>query len=200
METLSVFSLNVKGLNTPEERRMLLHDLQHLKSDVAFIQETQFRDDKVPILKSRLLPTVYHSTNQMAKSRGVSIILSSRVPWFFVDAVRDPGGRFLFVKGRVGDVGVTLATVYAPNVQKGTFLGKTLKRLTEFTEGQLITGGDWNMPLNPVEDTSTRLSSISLSARNGIGQILHRNQLVDIWRLLHPTILFTPFLTILILV
>lgn len=43
------------------------------------------------------------------------------------------------------------------------------------------------MSLNPVEDTSTGLSSISLSTRNGITQILHRNQLIDIWRLLHPT-------------
>lgn len=94
---------------------MLLQDLHHLKSDVAFIQETHFRNDKLPILKNRSFPTVYHSTNQSAKSRGVSILLSGRVPWSFIDLIMDPGGRFLFVKGLIGDVRVTLANMYAPN-------------------------------------------------------------------------------------
>lgn len=99
--------------------------MQRFKSDVAFIQEKHFRDDKVPILKSQSFPMVYHATNQKVKSRGVSILLlsllSSRVPWFFIDSVRDPGGRFLFVKGKVGEAGVTLATQYAPNEHQEAF-------------------------------------------------------------------------------
>lgn len=130
-----MLSLNAKGLNTPEKRRILLHDLQRLKSDFAFIQETHFRDYKIPILKIRSFSKVYHSTNRAAKSSGVFILLSGRVPWSFTDLVRDPGGRFLFVKGKMGDLGVTLETLYTPNDHQGAFIGKTFKWLIEFTEG-----------------------------------------------------------------
>lgn len=44
MVTLKIVSLNVKGLNVPEKRRMLLHDLKHMHADVTFIEETYFRD------------------------------------------------------------------------------------------------------------------------------------------------------------
>lgn len=90
MEVLNVTLLNAKGLNTPEKRRMLLHDLQCLKSDIAFIQETHFRDNKVLLLRSESLPMVYHATNQSAKSRGVSILISGRVPGFYTDSIRGP--------------------------------------------------------------------------------------------------------------
>lgn len=51
MDGLRVLSLNAKGLNTPEKRKMLLHDLKASKTDIAFIQETHFRANKVPVLK-----------------------------------------------------------------------------------------------------------------------------------------------------
>lgn len=60
-----MLSLNAKRQNTPEKRGIILRDLQRLGTDVAFIQETHFRDDKIRILKSWLYPTVYHSTNQV---------------------------------------------------------------------------------------------------------------------------------------
>ena len=126
METLNILSLNAKGLNTPEKMKILLHDLQRFRIDVAFIQETHFRDDKVPILKSKSYPTVYHSTNQIAKSRGVSILLAGRVPWKYIESKRDTTGLFLFVKGEIGNIRVTLATLYAPNDHQEFFLARRL--------------------------------------------------------------------------
>lgn len=70
MEVINVISLNAKGLNVPEKRLMLLQDVHCLKSDVAFVQETHFRDKKLPILKNRSFPMDYHSTNLTAKSQG----------------------------------------------------------------------------------------------------------------------------------
>ena len=172
-------------MNLPEKRRILLHDLQRLGIDVAYIQETHFREDKTPTLKNRKYPIAYHATNQEAKSRGVSILIAGRIQWTYVDSMRDPKGRYLFVKGKIGGIGVTFATVYVPNEHQGTFLDKTIKRLLEFTEGHLIMGGDLNIPLDPKEDTSSGKSSTSFSVRNHIMQTLYKSQLIDIWRLLH---------------
>lgn len=140
-----MISLNSKGLNVPEKRRMLLLDLHYLKSDIAFVQETYFRDNKLPILKNRSFPLVYHSTHTTAKSRGVSILFSNRVPWSCIESITDPGGGFLFLKDMIGGVKVTLTNLYAPNVNQEVFLSSALTRLADFAEGQLIVGGDFNV-------------------------------------------------------
>lgn len=149
-----MISLNTKGLNIPEKRCMLLQDLRRLKADIALLQETHFRGDKLPILRNRTFLLAYHSTNSEAKSKGVSILISSKVPWTCLDTAVDPAGRFLFLKGKIGDVKVTLANLYAPNSHQDVFIGKTIEKLLNFSEGQLIVGGDLNVPMIPSEDSS----------------------------------------------
>lgn len=56
-----------------------------------------------------------------------------------------------------------------------------------FTRGHLIVGGDFNVPLIPSEDTSSGTSSVTPSARKRISKALHKAQMIDVWRLLHPT-------------
>lgn len=114
VDSLKVTSLNVKGLNTPEKRRMLLHDLKKSRTDIAFIQEMHFKTDKSPVLQNRFFPRVYHSTNCNSKSRGVSILISNKVPWQYQDVLEDPEERFLFIKGRVGESQFTLANTLCP--------------------------------------------------------------------------------------
>lgn len=167
-----MMSLNAKGLNTPEKRRMLLDDLKRSHADIAFIQETHFKNDKLPILRNRLYPVTYHSTNLTAKSRGVSILISSKIPWKCQSYTSDPEGRYVFLKGLMGDTQVTLATIYAPNDRQATFLEEAMGKLQEFREGQLILGGDFNAPLIPSVDTSTTKSSIPPSQLKRIAKTL----------------------------
>lgn len=186
MGVLNVVTLNAKGLNVPEKRRMLLNDMRHMKADIVLIQETQFRENKFPILKNRHYPTVYHSTHVAGKSRGVSTQISATVPWTLVDKKTDPAGRFLFLKGLIGGAKVTIANLYIPNEHQDTFMKRHLKLLQNFAEGQLIIGGDLNIPLIPVEDTSTGTSSTSRGTRREMLSALHAAQLIDTWRLFHP--------------
>lgn len=180
-----VTSLNTKGLNTPEKRRILLTDLKKSRTDIAFIQETHFKTNKSPALQNRFFPHAYHSTNSSGKSRGVSILISNRLPWQFQEVMADPEGRYLFLIGRVGEAQFTLATLYAPNEQQDSFIKRTIQRLMEYKVGQLILGGDFNVPLAPSVDTSSGTSSLPHSHRKRIAQTLHNAHLIDIWRLQH---------------
>lgn len=141
MEGVKVTSLNAKGLNVPEKRRMLLNDLKRSSTDIAFVQETHFKTGGLPFLQNRFFLCTYHAVNQKAKSKGVSILISNRVPWSLTGKYLDKNGRYLFLKGHIGGTKVTLATVYAPNVHQDSFLGKVLTELAEFAEGMLILGG-----------------------------------------------------------
>lgn len=186
MGVLNVVTLNAKGLNVPEKRRMLLNEMRHMKADIVLIQETHFREDKFPILKNRYYPTAYHSTHIAAKSRGVSIQISASIPWTLVDKKSDQAGRFLFIKGMIGSTKVTIANFYAPNEHQDTFMKRHLKTLQNFSEGQLIVGGDLNIPLIPAEDTSTGSSSVTRGTLREMSLALHTAQLIDTWRLFHP--------------
>lgn len=172
-------SLNVKGLNVPEKLKMLLSDLKHSNTDVGFVQETNFKAGNLSILQNRFFPCVYHAPNQEAKTKGASILISSRIPWSLTDKFLDTGRRYLFLKGHIGSVKVTLATIYAPNAHQDSCLAKVLSRLMEFMEGKLIMGGDLNVPLDPKIDTSTGVSSVSSKTRKRILRKFHELQLVD---------------------
>lgn len=127
----------------------------------------------------------YHSTNSAAKSRGVSILISSKVPWMCLDTITDPNGRFLFLKGMIGGIRVTLANFYVPSSHQDLFTCRNFEKLLEFAECQLILGGDFNVPLIPSEDTFSGFSSVSPGSCKHIAQSLHRAQLVNVWCLLH---------------
>ena len=90
---------------------MMIQDMDRARADIVMLQETHFKDLKIPLLKSKHFPFVYHSAYAEAKSRGVSILISARVPWNLIDVQTDKEGRFLFLKGCIGDIKLTLANL-----------------------------------------------------------------------------------------
>lgn len=92
MDGLRVTALSVKGVNVPEKLRMLINDLKQSNTDVGFVQETHFKAGGFPLLQNRFFPCVYHASNQEAKTKGVSILISSRIPWSISDKCSDTRG------------------------------------------------------------------------------------------------------------
>lgn len=80
-----------------------------------------------------------------------------------------------------------MATFYVPNSQKDLFSNHNLEKLLEFADGQLILGGDFNVPLIPCEDASLGSSSTPPDSLKCIAQSFHKAQLVDVWLLLHSS-------------
>ncbi|CAH2315277.1 Hypothetical predicted protein [Pelobates cultripes] len=87
-----------------------------------------------------------------------------------LDRSTNPQGRYLFLKGKIQNRKYTFATLYVPNQNQAQHIRMTLYKLSSFTEGTLIVGGDLNVPLHPLLDSSTG----------------HSLRLVDCWRATHP--------------
>lgn len=81
----------------------------------------------IEVVKNRFFPLTYHSTNK-TKSRGVFILLSSKLPWTLRGSMIDGEGRFAFIKGLISAVQLTLAIIYAPNEHQDTFIHRTLAK------------------------------------------------------------------------
>lgn len=82
-----------------------MRGLKHAACSIAFIQET-------------------HLTRSTSVNVGVSFQLN--------EMLADDCGRFLFLKGYIGNTQWTLANVYCPNYNQPTFMSHILTKLTDF--------------------------------------------------------------------
>lgn len=88
---------------------------------------------------------VFHASNPLAKTKGVAILLSKDSNFSVSDQLVDPEGRYLFLKGTLGQQ-ATLVNVYFPNTAHISFCQRIMDELKWFSAGMIILGGD--VPLN----------------------------------------------------
>lgn len=181
-----MISHNIRGLNIPERRSTLLRELKKGKPQFVFLQETHFKTNNIPKLTSPQFPRAFHATTPDSKSKGVTILIGRDTPFKLNEQLCDPEGRFVFLKGTYNDLPLTLANVYFPNKSHITFCQLIVRRLQEFADGCIILGGDFNVPLNPLLDTSNGRTCITYKILKKIKSLLHKLQLVDSWRFLNP--------------
>lgn len=135
--------------------------------------------------KFKLHPTSWfahqYSTPGSSKARGVAILLAKTLKFEFQDKEEDPTGRFLFIKGRLNDQMVTIATLYTPNNNQIAFIEQTLEQLKTFQEGHLIIGADLNYILDLMVDRSNFKKSPALtkSIKTKLADLLIKYDLVD---------------------
>ncbi|CAH2283439.1 Hypothetical predicted protein [Pelobates cultripes] len=185
-DPLCITTMNCRGLNIPERRSHLLRELTSKRVSIAFLQETHFKEGHAPPLKSKHYPTAALSNHPTARKAGVAVLTHAQLQFQEVERLVDPNGRYLFIKGDIQNRRYTLATIYAPNNNQSHFIRKSLSNLSSFTEGTLIVGGDINVPLIPLIDSSTGHSSITQGAIRSIQKTLKNLRLVDCWRAMHP--------------
>uniref|UniRef100_A0A8C5WHL5 Reverse transcriptase domain-containing protein n=1 Tax=Leptobrachium leishanense TaxID=445787 RepID=A0A8C5WHL5_9ANUR len=186
MAKIRLISLNVRGLNHPAKRRIAMADLRKQKCDFAFLQETHFRSDSAPTLRSTYFTQGFYSNFEASKSRGVAILVASHIPFTCTSQMADPQGRFIFIKGHIGSRLVTLANLYLPNTHQCTALRKILNKLAKFAEGLLFCGGDFNISPDSPKEAAAPPGASQPSKRRRFHQLLQTFQLVDCWRAMHP--------------
>lgn len=123
----------------------------------------------------------------MPQQKGVSILLSKHTTFSTEHQLVDPEGRYIFLKGNIDGKPVQLANVYFPNKSHITFCQLIIDELKSFAEGCILLGGDFNIPLNPIQDASSGKSCIAYRILTKIKKLLKSMTLIDTWRTLHPT-------------
>lgn len=183
-----IVSLNVRGLNTHEKRLQILLSMRKLRADIVLLQETHFKTGSTIKLLNSYYPSATHATSKENKTKGVSILLTKHCPFQITDSLSDVDGRFLFLKGLLYGKRLTLANIYAPNVKQVPLFRNTLQKLADFQEGSLILGGDFNIPMNPLTDTSSGTSKLPFKALCAIKKLLQELSLHDTWGTLYPNV------------
>lgn len=114
-------SWNCKGLNGAVKRGNILALLEKLGTEIGFLQETHLKNQHHNRLRCKLVGHIFHSKFNV-KSRGTAIIIKRAVPFTASTIISDPQGRYIIVTGNLYNYPVTLANIYAPNVDDEQFI------------------------------------------------------------------------------
>lgn len=137
-------TINCRGLNNFIKVKRLSNWFTKERLNVLFLQETHQKKNNITLLKSKWFEYQYYADGS-SKARGVAIALSKGMQIQTPDILRDPKGRYIFLRCKIDDVPYTLASFYAPNSHQIDFLKHTFETLSNFCVGELLIGGDFNV-------------------------------------------------------
>lgn len=186
LATLIILSYNVRGLNYAMKHHQVMREFKQAACSISFLQETHLTYATPVRLFSTQFPKWYYNLFYTNKAKGVAIGISGSVSFQLEEMIADDHGRYLFLRGSIGNTQCTLANIYCPNHNQPPFMSQILTKLSTFAKGITILAGDINMPLDPIMDTSQGHSNIPFKPLSYIKKRLHDLQLIDAWRTLHP--------------
>lgn len=111
---LMIVSYNTHGLNSPIKCCKNFQNYHSQEIDVILLQETHFQGTYNPNFIHSKYPNLFLA-NAKDKMRGVAIFFSHRHKFILSSKHRDPEGRFLLIKGVLGDQLHSFVSCYAPN-------------------------------------------------------------------------------------
>lgn len=125
-------------------------------------------------------------------ARGVAILIRNKFDCIVEETVADANGRFIILKVLLKGEQALLVNIYGPNrdnelaVFYHSVLQTIVKNDFDVIEN-IIMGGDFNCPLNPIVDKGGGNLMPRQSSINTIEQLQSELDLHDIWRIKNPT-------------
>ena len=136
MTTFRLLSWNINGIHNPVKRKQILTYLKRNRTDICLLQETHLNTKEHEKLGKIWGGQILFSSFSTS-SRGVCILINKHFPFISEKVERDPGGRFILVKGKIFSEVITLVNVYAPNYDDLNFSQSLFLKLSE-AEGEII--------------------------------------------------------------
>jgi len=180
-----IVTLNVNGLHNPIKRSRIIAKMKRERIQVIFWQETHLSPLEHEKLKKLGFQNTYYSSHKSGRRRGVAILISNAVNFEFKSEIIDKEGRYILVKGKLDNKEVTLINLYAPPGDTKSLFKKIFDLIATESYGTLIFGGDLNVHLQPLLDT-TNPSKKKNSNTKMVQRMIKELGLIDIWRELHP--------------
>ena len=172
---------NCKGLNGAVKHGNIFSHLKKLGTNIVFLQETKNKKNQdQTLLQKKWVGQVFHSSFNL-KSRGTAIIISKDVPFISYDIIPDTNGRYIIVTGKLYNIPVVLANIYAPNHDDEQFNSSFLATLPKLDTHKLILGGDFNLVLNPWLDRSSNKTQTLTKSAKVINTFIDTYRISDPW-------------------
>ena len=122
---ISIFPLNVNGLNAPTKRHRLAKWIQKQDSHICCLEETHFRPRDTYRLKVRGWKKIFQANGNQKKA-GVAILISDKIDFKIKTITRDKEEHYIMIKGLIQEEDKTTVNIYAPNIGARQYLRQIL--------------------------------------------------------------------------
>ena len=183
--SISICSLNVRGLRDSLKRRKLFLWLRKKKFNIYFLQETHSTKNDEYLWKNEWGAKAYF-TYSYSNATGCGILFDCKLDITVNNIIRDDTGRYLILEVNINDSIYTFVNLYCHNKDNPQFFQNVFNILLQINIDNLIVGGDMNFVQDPTIDKQGRISNTFKHSRDILNKFLEEKQLIDIWRIRHP--------------
>ena len=117
---------------------------------ICCLQETHFRPQDTYRPKVRGWKNIFLANGKQKKAR-VAILISEKIELKIKNITRDKEGRYIMVKGSVQEEDITIANIYAPNIEAPQYIRQTQADTKGEIDSNTMIVGDFNAPLPPTD-------------------------------------------------
>ena len=185
---LTIASFNINGASRYEKQKDVLDYLRKKDFDIILLQETHIKSEAENYLRTMWGYNCF-VCGQSTASKGVAILFKNTFTYKVHNVVKDEiGGCFLILDVSIFDNRLTIANIYGPSDRDNPdFFENVFHLIEQIGNRQVVTGGDWNIILNPTIDARNyRSFNPKPRSRNIIKDKMNNFDLVDIYRKVFP--------------
>lgn len=184
-DNITIATVNCQGLATLSKRKDVINYYKQKQYSIICFQDTHFIPDNEPFIESQWGYKCYFNS-YMSNSRGVCIFFNNNFEFKIHGEKRDSGGNLLALDLSIEDNRVTLINIYGPNSDNPQFYENIRDIFLEFDNEYYILCGDFNLVLNPLQDSHNYCNINNPKARCKVLEVMEDLQLLDYYRVLHP--------------
>jgi exonuclease III len=147
---LSIRTLTVKGLNSPNKRHQLKNCIKKEDPKICCLYETHLINRKKHWLRVKGWKKIYQANGPKKQAR-VAILILDKVEFKLTLIKQDKEGHSILIKGKIHQKEITIINLYVPNVNALNFIKHMLKDLKTIYKLQHSDSGRPKYPPSPID-------------------------------------------------
>ena len=184
MKSLRIASLNVRGLGSSSKLYKIIYELNNLRCDVIFLQETHVSCRKRADLFEKLWKGRCFWSFGTSKSAGVAVVFSPNFSGNIIRFLTDSDGRILSLLIDFNICVLNLVNIYAPNTITDRKAFFSALHSFFISSGLLLLGGDFNCIDNVLDKLNC--ATVPSADKVSLVSLMSDFSLVDVWRKRNP--------------
>ena len=181
---------------TCPKQTLKIKSISDLASDIIFLSDLRLNNcDSVNDVEKKILSSgtnqykFYHNSSK--NSRGVGILISTKLEYVLLDSFRDISENILGLHINIFGHPFLIISIYGQNTNVNAFFQDLYMCISQFPNSYAILGVDWNLTYSTADtpdniDIFQMVSPPSLIRSRALSDLCDRFLLSDPYRALHP--------------